>query len=589
MTGSRRVSRQVERDLGDDNIDFASAGPWELLVIVQLALVYAYLYVAIPHLTVQIYGAAPATSYRPVITCIALGFISAMRPARRESSKPVILLAIASTWYGLAIKYATEYFRWDAHYIDVGLEYVRAFAAHGQERGYDKYFDFVPLLETSTPVVASALVDLVFFVPLTMVMVGLIKQRARKTQLPSVISMSAFLVAGPIVCKLLQRSEMVKASHLVWLAPATALLALTSSRSVKALSCSLVCCIILWWTYQGTPTLACSRLPHILQCRDVIGGFRVLDNRESLSGRITILENDKYRLMKADHSLLGGEWVGQGNGQSIFAAFYMQAQAIHAFLPPRKDFNVLQIGLGIGTATKTMLEFADTNLKAMTLSIDLVELDPAVVHHAHTYFGLPRPAQDTRIKVHVQDAVEYIRNVPDMSYDIISHDVFTGGSLAYPLFTRQFFLGLQKRLKPGGILTVNFVYAPDVAELNLVAVTSTLKSVFAYVDAYLEKGEVGKINNMVFFASDSAMKLEVPRLQRKAQNTLEQTATSMKDWKFDLGNVQVNESLVLQDEEIDYGVSRRLIRHGEMQMALTHWRLMRDLLPPPESDIWTTV
>jgi hypothetical protein len=63
-------------------------------------------------------------------------------------------------------------------------------------------------------------------------------------------------------------------------------------------------------------------------------GFVVLERKESLTGYISVLESTKegFRVMRCDHSLLGGEWVkwpGMGRYQHnrvaepVFAVFAM--------------------------------------------------------------------------------------------------------------------------------------------------------------------------------------------------------------------------------------------------------------------------
>lgn len=59
-------------------------------------------------------------------------------------------------------------------------------------------------------------------------------------------------------------------------------------------------------------------------------GYAILDRQDSLTGHISVLENikDEFRVMRCDHSLLGGEWLKSTNRpqkvkEPIYAVFAM--------------------------------------------------------------------------------------------------------------------------------------------------------------------------------------------------------------------------------------------------------------------------
>ncbi|CCG81113.1 Putative uncharacterized protein [Taphrina deformans PYCC 5710] len=586
----RRVrSREVERDVSHLNDDFASAGPLELFVLALLTSAFSYLYLAVPKLSAQIYGESATHVYRPTIPLLLLGAVFAAYPARRESSLPYILLGVSCTAWSLFLKYAQVYFGIDAAIIRSLLD---TYGSTLYQLGYQGHIGTNVLndrLKLWTPVIASSVIDAIFMMPLTLVMVSMLRQRSRKTQLPAFVTLAVLLIVGLVVCTMLNSLKTIGASDIFQLVPLIAVLALLSSRTYKAVLANVLCCVIISWVLQATRTFSCDKLPHILLCATEVGGFQVLASAESVTGRISVIENDKYRLLKADHSLLGGEWMTDGAGQSIFTAFYMQSLAVHAFSPARSSLNVLQIGLGIGTATKSMLKSPLFEPPSSTLIIDVVELDPKVVEYAYRFFELPATISEPRLKVHVMDVQQFLVGTQNGTYDLISHDVFSGGSLAYSLFTVQFFKELKVKLSRGGILTVNFVYAPKIAQINLDSITHTLRHVFKHVVAYVESGRVEEINNMVFLCSDAEMWLNIPEAVKSPHNSLGQTARNMKSWRYDdLPLPTLDDSLVLQDESVDFGTSRAIIRKGERAMALSHWRLMRNLLPPPENEIWTS-
>ena len=73
------------------------------------------------------------------------------------------------------------------------------------------------------------------------------------------------------------------------------------------------------------------------------GTTRLLASTDSITGRIVVAENlkDNFRFLRADHSLLGGRWIGEritdpsGLGDSIYSAFVLQ-EAVRLVVRPKK-------------------------------------------------------------------------------------------------------------------------------------------------------------------------------------------------------------------------------------------------------------
>jgi hypothetical protein len=68
-------------------------------------------------------------------------------------------------------------------------------------------------------------------------------------------------------------------------------------------------------------------------------GWTLLDRRESVTGYISVLENAEmgFRVMRADHSLLGGEWVkfqGPKVAEPVYSVFVM-LEAVRLVEAPR--------------------------------------------------------------------------------------------------------------------------------------------------------------------------------------------------------------------------------------------------------------
>ena len=122
------------------------------------------------------------------------------------------------------------------------------------------------------------------------------------------------------------------------------------------------------------------------------------------------------------------------------------AKTVHVGLAVAENpTRVLIVGLGGGTIPQFLRHhFPD-------LVIDVVEIDPAVVHVAEDYFGF-RP--DERMRAFVDDGRNFIEQ-SDPVYDVIYLDAYSATSVPYSLTTRQFLEATRKALKPGGVVVGN--------------------------------------------------------------------------------------------------------------------------------------
>ncbi|KAJ4293880.1 hypothetical protein N0V88_005394 [Collariella sp. IMI 366227] len=210
-------------------------------------------------------------------------------------------------------------------------------------------------------------------------------------------------------------------------------------------------------------------------------GYVVLERAESVTGYISVIDSTKegYRVMRCDHSLLGGEWVkflGQGPfkgnqvAEPIYGVFAMLEAVRLVIMPkpvPDNEAKALVIGLGIGTTPAALV--------AHGIDTTVVELDPVVHKLASKYFQLP--SNHTAV---IEDAVTYTSrlaaNESEARYDYIIHDVFTGGAEPIPLFTLDFLQNLHTLLKQDGVIAIN--YAGDFAFPPPRIVVNTIKTVF---------------------------------------------------------------------------------------------------------------
>jgi len=161
------------------------------------------------------------------------------------------------------------------------------------------------------------------------------------------------------------------------------------------------------------------------------------------------------RAMSMNPSLATRDAAGNQLGDSIYAAFVLQ-EAVRLINSTSRgnDWSgseALIIGLGTGIAT--------TALKNHGFETTIVEIDPAVYDAARTFFGLPDPGEG---RVFLQDARGFTRQRKQKldsgedlpKFDVVIHDVFSGGGVPGHLFASEFWNDLKGTMKEDGVAVV---------------------------------------------------------------------------------------------------------------------------------------
>lgn len=113
-----------------------------------------------------------------------------------------------------------------------------------------------------------------------------------------------------------------------------------------------------------------------------------------------------------------------------------------------KPKRVLMLGLGGGVIPRALRALSPD------LQIDSVELDPAVIKVAKSYFLYE---EDARSKAYVSDARIFARKQQrkGIQYDIIMIDAFEKDYIPEHLLTVEFLSEVKAILAPGGVVTAN--------------------------------------------------------------------------------------------------------------------------------------
>ena len=90
-------------------------------------------------------------------------------------------------------------------------------------------------------------------------------------------------------------------------------------------------------------------------------------------------------------------------------------------------------------------------------TVDVVELDPAVIDAADRYFGIP---DSPRMNVHRGDGRQYLEET-DRTYDVIVLDAYRKDDVPFQLTTVEFMRRAAERLDDDGVLVANLISAPS--------------------------------------------------------------------------------------------------------------------------------
>ena len=190
--------------------------------------------------------------------------------------------------------------------------------------------------------------------------------------------------------------------------------------------------------------------------------------RDTVYHRITVSDEGGVRFLKLDAYWQSGMDLADPR-RTVFAySDYLHLPIV--FKPDAR--RVLFVGLGGGTTPKRYHE----DYPQMT--IDVVEIDPAVVAVAREYFGVP---QDPRLRLHAQDGRLFVARAQER-YDIIILDAFLIDTIPFHLATREFFEAVRAHLTPDGVLASNVIGALGGPRSGFFrAVHKTLREVFPSV------------------------------------------------------------------------------------------------------------
>ncbi|KAH8904443.1 S-adenosyl-L-methionine-dependent methyltransferase [Coniochaeta sp. PMI_546] len=335
--------------------------------------------------------------------------------------------------------------------------------------------------------------------------------------------------------------------------------------------------------------------------------YTILARQESLTGYISVLDNTAsgFRVLRCDHSLLGGEWVHLKShprlasnpvAEPIYGVFAMLEAVRLVVVPDSHQAQAraaLVVGMGIGTTPAALV--------AHGVRTTVVEIDPVVVEFAHRYFALPPEEEEEEgggglLTTVVEDAVSFARRSAgeiagdegEGRYDYIVHDVFTGGAEPVALFTLEFLSDLAALLRPNGVMAIN--YAGDFALPPPAVVVATVREIFPSCRVFREhprdeeglRKTGGDFTNMVIFCTKLGEGVEF----REATEGDLLNSPSREQFLVPKHEVLEGDFLVGAGEGLVTRNDTGKLERWHRTSAVGHWGVMRSVLPKEVWENW---
>ena len=242
---------------------------------------------------------------------------------------------------------------------------------------------------------------------------------------------------------------------------------------------------------------------------------KVLYEKQSPYNTILVTEDDRgLRTLLFEKGGVRQSVVKLGDPDYLEFAYARAMPAGLAFA--EKPRRVLIVGLGGGTIPA----FLHKHYPRMT--IDVVDIDPAVVEVAKRFFGF---REDSTLHAYVDDGRRFIEKCRNR-YDVIFLDAYGSENIPYHLATREFLQAVRRALTPGGVAVAN-IFSRGSNRLY----DSMIRT---YQDGFAELHvlEVRGAGNEILLALPQRRRISRDGLARRAS-----TISQQRRFPFDMGKL----------------------------------------------------
>ena len=166
----------------------------------------------------------------------------------------------------------------------------------------------------------------------------------------------------------------------------------------------------------------------------------ILIKKKSKYQEILVIENEYY----GKALMLDGCWMTSLKDEK----YYHECLVHPALSSVNKKSNVLIIGGGDGGTARECVKYSQIS------KIDLVEIDEEVIKISKRFLKEIGGGawNDKRLKIHIEDGVQWVKKTSDNSYDVIFIDCSDPSEFANLLFSDSFYVECKRILTKNGIL-----------------------------------------------------------------------------------------------------------------------------------------
>ena len=157
--------------------------------------------------------------------------------------------------------------------------------------------------------------------------------------------------------------------------------------------------------------------------------------------------------------------------------FYYHESICHPALSIHQNpKRIMVIGGGDGGTVREVLKYETVE------EVELVEIDEEVITVSKKYFPhVASELENPKLKIKVNDAIEYVKNAKENSYDVILCDSTDPEGFAAGLISKDFYKNARNILKEGGIYICQSG-SLIIQEKEFKTALENMRAIFKYVD-----------------------------------------------------------------------------------------------------------
>jgi spermidine synthase len=186
----------------------------------------------------------------------------------------------------------------------------------------------------------------------------------------------------------------------------------------------------------------------LVLCAALPASAEQIHSERSLYRNLFVVQDNGLRCLTFRRAVATERQTCMRMAQPEYLVFPYTRMMLGAVLVKPDPKRVLIIGLGGGTLPMVLRNMFPE------LTIDVVEIDPAVTRVAEKFFGFTK---DPKLAVHEEDGRVFVKKAirAGTKYDIIMLDAFEDEYIPEHMSTKEFLMEVKSILTPDGVVAAN--------------------------------------------------------------------------------------------------------------------------------------